>query len=64
MNIQDKIMLRQSSNKIILEHISEYLEKYPDMRFIQALQNLGIIDKKGTDRFYEESIDTLNIIEQ
>ena len=64
MNIQDKIMLRQSSNKIILEHISEYLEKYSDMRFIQALQNLGIIDKEGTDRFYEESIDTLNIIEQ
>lgn len=44
---------REEYNKKILEAISEYLNKYPQLRFTQALYALGIED--GSDKFYEES---------
>ncbi len=49
---------RQYNNVLILSQIIDYIDKNPDVRFIQTLWNLGIID--NNDRFYEESSDTLN----
>jgi hypothetical protein len=49
---------RDKYNVQIIEEIREYLFKYPSIRFIQALYNMGIIDKQ--DRFYEESNKTLS----
>ena len=42
------------------------IDKYPDQRFHQILQNLGIENPNGEDPFYEESEETLarlNLIE-
>ena len=43
---------RKENNLKILKKLENYLNKYPDIRFIQALWSLHIID--GLDRFYEE----------
>lgn len=48
---------RQKYNLEILEEVKKFLEKQPDMRFIQALWALNIVDKE--DRFYEEPEITL-----
>lgn len=45
---------RYEYNQKILELLKIYLDKYPDVRFVQALWSLGLVDKK-TDKFYEES---------
>lgn len=58
MNIRDKIDVRYEYNRKLLGVLSSYLETNKDIRFIQALQNLGFVDQDGTDRFYEESYDT------
>ena len=54
MNIKN----RYDYNKKLLTLLCLYFEKHKDVRFIQALHILGIIDKDGTDRFYEEPRDT------
>lgn len=41
----------------ILKLVEDYLLMYPQIRFCQALYNLGIVDEK--DRFYEQSSITL-----
>lgn len=41
MNIMKK---REENNKLILDALTVYLQKYPDMRFGQALINMGIVD--------------------
>ena len=50
----------------ICDLISQYLLKNPEIRFIQALWSLGIIDRDScgviVDRFYEKSEDTLDRI--
>jgi hypothetical protein len=51
-------MTRLEANRKILKILSEYLEKYPTMRFNQALLNLDIVIK-NSDQFYEESEKTL-----
>lgn len=48
---------RSKYNLEILEEVKKFLEKQPDMRFIQALWALNIVDKE--DRFYEEPEITL-----
>lgn len=62
---------RQEYNKKILAILSEYVEKYPDMRFTQALWNLKLIDHEPIidhkpliiiDRYYEEPWVTLERI--
>jgi hypothetical protein len=61
-------MTRLEANIEILKILSEYLEKNPDMRFGQALNNLGIVEQKlnidgstvWENYFYIESEDTLN----
>ena len=56
---------RQINNKKLIELISDYVDKHPEMRFIQALWALKIIDRGEVgiiDRFYEEPDDTLKRI--
>ena len=49
---------RQEANRTILNLLSEAVEKNPDLRFHQLLQNFGI-EIPHTDQFYEESSKTL-----
>lgn len=69
MNTADRI----KANQRLLEILKETLCKNPDLRFIQALWALKIIDSKveegpgheiivPVDRFYEESSETLKRI--
>lgn len=51
-----KIQMRQWSNEAIISKINDIIRTHPELRFCQILTILGL-DK---DRFYEESIDTLN----
>lgn len=69
-------MNRKEGNEKLLQLLKDYLEANPDIRFIQALWNLKIIDDKiiegnghdivvPVDRFYEEPSETLKrIVEQ
>lgn len=43
---------RKEDNLKILKKLESYLNKYPDIRFIQVLWSLHIVDR--LDRFYEE----------
>lgn len=63
-------MNRKEENKKLLKVLADYLENNPDIRFIQALWALGIIDREVidtsgfetsfiVDRFYEEPDKTL-----
>ena len=61
---------REVCNIKLLEILYTYLKQYPDMRFNQALWNLGFIkreDDQIVDNYYEESEITLenvkNIVE-
>ena len=61
---KEKISKRQESNMKILNMLRDYLNTYPDIRFSQALFNLGIVrmDEKSCniiDPFYEEPVDVL-----
>lgn len=47
---------RYKHNLKILELLSEFLEKHPELRFIQALWALNIVSNQ--DRFHEESFET------
>lgn len=61
----EKVATRPLDNSYILDKLAKYLEKHPELRFIQALCGVGILDsslltdKDGKDLFYEESADTL-----
>lgn len=59
------MMDRYSANKKILDIIAKSIDENHDMRFIQILWALGIINSKNDiieDRFYEESEETLKKI--
>lgn len=68
MSYEDKIKKRQASNMLILNKLSEYIEKYPDLRFGQLLINLKILQYNfgGSiiDPWNEESIDILRRIDR
>lgn len=76
MDVKKKIELRQASNRNILAAISAMVETYPDLRFHQILQNIDCVILKEVksgghsvsltcpDLFYEESVDTLNRINE
>lgn len=55
----DKVAQRYESNQRIVEILSELVEKFPQWRFQQILQNVDIASRNGEDLFYEESYDTL-----
>ena len=58
-----RINNRQLYNKIILDSLNTIVNKYPYMRFMQILGNLGYeIKYNGKDEYYEESFDTLKNI--
>lgn len=67
MSYEDKIKKRQASNMLILNKLSEYIEKYPDLRFGQILINLEIlqygIGGSIIDPWNAESIDILRRID-
>ena len=54
----NKIKRRNECNNKIILRLSEYVNKYPEIRFLQALYNLDIV-KVNEDQWYEESQDTL-----
>lgn len=58
MELKEIIKNRQVRNFEIINKLVAYLTKYPDLRFHQALINLGITEI-GKDQFYEESVTTL-----
>ena len=74
MTIKEKIESRESANKELLATLGAYLAAHPQVRFGQALVNLGIVqlirdpasfDITGAkDPFYEESVDMLKRIGQ
>lgn len=58
--------MRQKANTVLNVIVGLFLKSYPDLRYIQALYTIGIIDQEPeghsalvVDRFYEEPIDTL-----
>lgn len=60
-------MTRKEANIQILSELSKLVEKYPDMRFIQLLEAIGISDpmeRGGKDIYYEESSYTLEYIKE
>lgn len=71
-NIHKKIKARREANREILRALTSYIEAHDEIRFGQALVNLGIVqliqdptsfDITGAkDPFYEESVDTLKRI--
>ena len=54
-------MDRLAANREIVRIIAEEVEKYPDWRFHQLLQNINIVTPP-VDQWYEESGDTLKRI--
>ncbi len=61
-------MSRIKANQAIVNIVADYIKNNPNMRFIQALWALGIINQKNDclieDRFNEESEETLNKLEK
>lgn len=62
-------MTRQAANYEILNTLYAIVERYPDWRFHQILQNLQInlrevTEFKCLDQFYEESEETLERVKQ
>lgn len=60
---------RQEYNLKIIQKIFALVMEEPDLRFIQALWALGVIDRENSsldikDRFYEEPEDTLERMEK
>ena len=52
-------MSRLAANREIVRIIAEEVEKYPDWRFHQILQNINVNKTPAVDQWYEESEDTL-----
>lgn len=52
---------RYQTNCLIMAKLQRLIDRYPDQRFHQILQNIGVEDP-GHDQFYEESTDTLETI--
>ena len=55
-------LTRLEANREIILLLEDFLERNPDLRFVQALHALRIIDG-NKDKFYEESKETLKIVE-
>ena len=54
---------RLIANRAILAILTVEVERNPDLRFHQLLQNFGA-ETPNTDQFYEESCDTLDKLHQ
>lgn len=54
---------RYQANCLIMAKLQRAIDKYPDQRFHQILQNIRI-ESPAEDQWYEESVTTLeNIVE-
>lgn len=64
----DPALERQESNKILVQLLSNAVEKYPDLRFHQILHTVGIEKQHDVglteDLFYEESVTTLERVSE
>ena len=60
---QEKISHRQEANRELIENLAGYVEKYPDLRFGQILEDFGFVIE-DTDLFNEESVDTLERVRE
>ena len=60
---QEKISYRQEANRELIENLAVYVEKYPDLRFGQILEDFGFVIE-DTDLFNEESVDTLERVRE
>lgn len=58
--MKTKILLRNTSNSVLDNIVSLHSRAHPQLRYIQNLWALNIIDNE--DRFYEEPYDTLRRI--
>lgn len=68
--IQKKIENRQYSNIQICHMLENYFLMHPEIRFGQALANLGVVqydystqNQEVIDPFYEESVDMVKRVE-
>jgi hypothetical protein len=66
---------RKQANDLLLEYLKNYLERYPDVRFSQALFNAGFVERKVAqwdrckftvwkDDYNLESVDLLDRVEE
>ena len=62
--IQKSIETRQTCNEDILEILSDFVAAYPEMRFMQILSVFGLSFDEYHDRFYEESEETLEKVNE
>lgn len=62
--IQNSIETRQTCNEDILEILSDFVAAYPEMRFMQILSVFGLSFDESNDRFYEESEETLEKVNE
>ena len=69
MTIKEKIKNRQKASFELIKKLSELVIAYSDLRFGQILVNFGFVEQithhydgsiSTKDPFYEESVDTLN----
>lgn len=56
-SLKEKISLREECNNVLNEIVTFHSMLFPDLRYIQNLWALGIVD--DNDGFYEESHDTI-----
>ena len=49
LSYKEKIELRQEYNRKIIGVISDYIEKYPDIRFGQLLYDIGVVNDAKND---------------
>lgn len=61
-----RVSSRQDYNLEIVSRLEEFFtsDENKDLRFIQGLWALGIVNAEGEDKFYEESIKTLAKVEK
>lgn len=57
-------MTRLEANRLIIVKLSKAVEALPQWRFHQILHSFGIIDQEGRDRFFEESVETLKLLNE
>lgn len=57
LNVNEKIACRNEYNIKILDELSNMLKEYPELRFGQALINLGICEDTP-ELWFRESVDT------
>lgn len=60
---REKISHRQEANRELIQNLTAYVEKYPDLRFGQILEGFGFVIE-DTDLFNEESVDTLERVKK